>query len=541
MTINKKGHKIFKLSIIICFFLFVFSYLMHNSFTYLDHDLGWHLKVGEEIVKNGAVPEFEKYNYTLEGRSWVDHEWASNALIYLIFNKLNYIYLSMFFALVVIILLVLQMLFVRKYYKDSFVFLACAQYFGLLAMAPHLGVRVQEFSLVFLFIIIMVLNHFSKFQNWKYLLVLLPVFAIWANLHPGFLIGLFILCLYWAVKILELMIGKRQPFSFIRFNFNDPVGKKSLAILAVFIFFSFCSTLITPYGYKLFLFLTKFQNDYYLKAISEWLPFYSYPVQYKQLVYSALVACALIISLFFNVKRDQNRLSLKINLWHLSLSVLFLYLSMKSKRHFPLLFVASLPFLLDFYTRNFARDFKRFSWLKSSRIIRFYLFAAMLLVASDKLLHANFAKDPFNNRLFCREFPCKAVSFIKDQDQYSSYRIFNNYDWGGYSIWMWPDKQLFIDGRMPMYEFNGHTLLEEYHEFFHKNADYAGKLNEYGIEMVMLRNYPPPKFKKWEMLLFGIKDKDTKKRDDHLKNYLLTAKNWKLIYNDNISDIFVKQ
>src|SRR3989339_159808 len=57
------------------FYLFIFSMLLWNSFGYLDNDLGWHLKVGEEFVTKHEIPYNEHFNYTLEGEKWIDHEW----------------------------------------------------------------------------------------------------------------------------------------------------------------------------------------------------------------------------------------------------------------------------------------------------------------------------------------------------------------------------------------------------------------------------------------------------------------------------------
>ena len=43
-------------------------------------------------------------------------------------------------------------------------------------------------------------------------------------------------------------------------------------------------------------------------------------------------------------------------------------------------------------------------------------------------------------------------------DVYKRQKIFNNYGWGGYLIRVWPEKELFIDGRLPQYQYNNCLL-----------------------------------------------------------------------------------
>jgi hypothetical protein len=40
-----------------------------------SYDLGWHLRAGEWIVRNGTVPRADMLSFTSEGVSWIDHGW----------------------------------------------------------------------------------------------------------------------------------------------------------------------------------------------------------------------------------------------------------------------------------------------------------------------------------------------------------------------------------------------------------------------------------------------------------------------------------
>lgn len=57
-------------------------------------------------------------------------------------------------------------------------------------------------------------------------------------------------------------------------------------------------------------------------------------------------------------------------------------------------------------------------------------------------------RDPFKS--FCGKYPCYAVNFLqKHHQKYLNKKLFNNYNWGGYLIHEYPEKQIFIDGRLP--------------------------------------------------------------------------------------------
>jgi len=45
--------------------------LLHNSFSYLDPDFGWHMKTGELIWQTRAVPDLNLNDYTLAGTHWL--------------------------------------------------------------------------------------------------------------------------------------------------------------------------------------------------------------------------------------------------------------------------------------------------------------------------------------------------------------------------------------------------------------------------------------------------------------------------------------
>ena len=55
--------------LIILLSIFCAALILHNSFSYLDPDFGWHYAVGREIWQNQAVPHLEHHLLPIAGQS----------------------------------------------------------------------------------------------------------------------------------------------------------------------------------------------------------------------------------------------------------------------------------------------------------------------------------------------------------------------------------------------------------------------------------------------------------------------------------------
>jgi hypothetical protein len=189
------------------FYIFLTLIALKYSLSYLDADFGWHLKVGQEIAQDSQIPRVNHFNYTFQG-DWVDHEWLSNFLIYKIYSGPGYFCLSIVFALLIgAVLAALNWWIYKKNKRQPLLTLVVVlQVLGLLAALPSTGVRVQEIAWVFLFLLLIILDYYQRRPRFFVLLILMPFFYLWANLHASFLIGLFILFFWLGLKLLERLM-----------------------------------------------------------------------------------------------------------------------------------------------------------------------------------------------------------------------------------------------------------------------------------------------------------------------------------------------
>ena len=514
----------------ILFYFLVFGFLVKNSSGYLDPDLGWHLKVGEEISRSGSLPHINVYNYTYSDR-WVDHEWLINWLSFKIYSQFGYLAVTIFFSLVITFSFVLLNLFVRKFFKKSPEWLiASLQLFGLIACSPSFGIRMQEFSFLFLILEFWIIKKFNDQKNWRSLIWFLPLFYLWSNIHGSFLFGLGILFFFLLIKFLENLIIKSRFGKY--FEANESLSFLNLRIFAIFSFLSFFVTLVTPYGLELYSFLGGYSNTFYLRAIQEWLPQFSFPLLYFQLSY--LILIFLILGPYlYNVFILKN---IKINFWDLCLLIVFIFLGIKSRRNFPLMFIATLPFLLKtIYSLFFNNNLKSFSLKKE---LKYFLIGCLSLSIISQYASLDYIYDPFNS--YCSKYPCGAIKFLKTENQYQNLNILNEYNWGGYLIWTYPEKKLFIDGRLPQTNYAGHTFLEEYYEFFKKDTDHEAKLKQYNIGLVLIKTKDDKiVFKNWEKFIFKINENDFI-FTNYLREYLETSADWQKVYSDSLASVYLR-
>jgi hypothetical protein len=526
----------FKYLFWVFFYLFIFCLLLRNSFNYLDPDLGWHLKVGQNIIQTGLVPSVNQYNYTFTG-NWVDHEWLSNVGLYFIYSHFGYLAVNIFFALLIVLVLIILNLAIHRRYPQLGVFsIALLQIFGLIACLPHFGVRIQEVGLLFLLLLLLFIDYYNRRESWLILLVLPPFMYLWACLHASFLIGFFLLGSWIIIKIGERILIHIYPRPWL--NMSETVGNKKIIIFSGAVFLSLAVTCLTPYYLKLYSFLAGYQDTFYQTHIQEWLPQWSFPFQYWQLLYLAVIFLALLGYIYHSLSREKY---FKINLWSLFLVIVFIALSFKSRRHFPLMFVVTFIFLVEIYSTVFRQMVLEKTWnFKSWRPwLRFCLILCLALVIMSELIQIKFTDDPFTS--FCSDYPCGAVKFLQNHPEYNSDHLFNDYAWGGFLIWADPSRRLFIDGRLPQVPFGGHSFLEEYLDFFKKDTDFSKKLAQYQIQLILM----PIKDKKntaqnWEKILFDIKDSDLL-APNYFRNFLLTTPDWHPVYSDKTAVIYAKK
>lgn len=496
----------------ICLASFVFAYLFRHSLSFLDTDLGWHLKTGQDILINHQAPQKQFYMWTIPEATWVDHEWLTNIVMYLVYANFNYIGLAILFAALGAGLSYLLIDFIVKRFPLSavgfFTFWLIGGFFG---MMPHLGVRAQLLSIFFLAIEFIIIEKYQTSRQTKKLWTLLPLFLLWANLHAGFLIGLTVLFIY---TVFDLVTSKNLSLKFIWDKAKWPSGAALI-------------TLVNPYGLGLYAFLWEYKNTAYLKILNEWQPLYAEPLMYRQLIMLG-VTMAIVIAIFiFDEKRKQTFKPAEI------VTLLLLAgMAIKSIRHFPLLFIAATFIIIP---KFLAVNSSEQPAVAKKSLTKKYLYAislVLVLLTGGLLYKTTYVKNPFN--YFCQNNPCGSVTYLKNRPDLNNKRFLNHYNFGSYLIWQWPEKKIYIDGRMPQHILYDKTsMIEDFMEY-ENPTKLAAKLINNKIEVILWKKTIPKTEKNVDAQL-------NKKDKSPLLNFLETNTQWEKIFEDSASVIYLKK
>lgn len=507
----------------ILFWLTIFITFFVTGISNLDPDFAWHLKVGQDIAINKQVPMIETYIFPTLGESWVDHEWLSNLLLFLIYNlfgKFGYWALGLIFASIATFTLFLvskmtRVYFLSKLHRWDFFFLnSLFLLLGFHSLIRAYGIRLQIFTWLFFVLCFMFYFKISKEKKWGYLFAFPTLFGFWANLHGTFVLGLAI-----ALCLLVLIFWENQKAKLRIWTFSS-------AIASVII------TLFTPYGIEIWkLVVGEYtQNTTYLEKIFEWLPLYAAP--YIEWYTTFYISFIFIIFLFSVITK---KLVLKKNfLFYYCFLLIMLIASVKARRFVSMFILCSFPFAVFATAQLFNRKIIKqwFGWLVVITTIPILVYQTYFIsTVPFDLLTQNTSMSPYN-----------AVEFLKKDPLLKNYRSFNNYGWGGYLVWMYPEKLHFIDGRMPQKQLpSGISLIEEYHEFYESPDKTKEKMEQYNMKVALIPQKQSfekslPYLEKFILkYLFSI-DLNELDKIDPLREYLET--NWKKVYEDNISIVY---
>lgn len=449
--------------------LAVFIFLSAFQKQHWDTDIFWALKSGEWILHNLKVPDTDPFSYTFFGKPWVDFTWGFQVLAHLFFTYLGG-WAGLFTLQIIVVTLTFLFIYLNLRLVTSnkvslavlFLFIAYAGSYGRLFIRPHL------FEYFFISLYLFLLNSYDRSGKPFFLYMLLPLQALWVNIHSSQILGIFLAGAYAGGEVLDEF--RRNGFR-LRMDLS-PKAVKLIAVAALLP----VAALINPYGLKLVIF--PFMHQYgdtsdALRHISEWsrppfkeLFFFLYPVPLEFFAFKLAFYLA-AISVLMNLKRLKAR--------DLVLLAAALYLATSHIRlvsHFVFFAVpltaANLSALIDR-----GRIIKG---LDPAAITASLLMVVMLLMD----FFSAGGREDRGIGVKRGVYPEATVRFLKEKKIEG--KIFNEYIFGGYLIYN--DVKVFIDGRTP-------TVYSPYFFWEMRRAgDPAGlkRLSgEYGIDIALIK------------------------------------------------------
>lgn len=195
-----------------------------------DPDIQWHIETGRWIALHGRVPLADPFSHSMPDAPWHAHEWLAELVFWWIFRLGGWTGVAITAAAAAGLSFGLLALLLRRHLQPRHVVLLCAAAFAL--ASQHLLARPHVLAWPILVLWAHALSTAADRQDAPHAWWL-PLMALWANLHGGYVFGLGLAALF-AVEALW-----RAP---------APARRSLLARWGVFLFGSAVAGSITPNG-----------------------------------------------------------------------------------------------------------------------------------------------------------------------------------------------------------------------------------------------------------------------------------------------------
>jgi len=429
-----------------------------------DAGTGFHIRTGELILDSGTLPYQDPFSFSKPGQTWFAWEWLADILFAALFRAGGLKWIVVFSAAT---LALCCWLVLRSVVREGAN--ALAAIFVLHAVigagSIHFLARPHVFTILFLTVAFALLDadrlHPSRRIWW-----LVPLTALWVNLHGGFA-GL-------LITLAVLVAGSLLEGNYAR-------AKRWGAVLGGCLGASF----VNPYGYHLHIHLANYlQAGWIRKLVQEFQPpaFQTASGTYFELLlFAGLVAAA--------------RLAWQGNWAWALLIVAWAHASLLSVRHVPIFAALVAPpvaLLLSDGMHLLAQRHGRKSIAATLQAIgrehvpnlrRTSLVVPVLLVgllASDTGL-------TYPTDFPAAKFPVGLIA--KHRALLEQSRLFTLDAWGDYLVYRhYPKQQVFFDGRTDYY---GPERSEEYLTLVNGAPGWRESLRKYGVNAVMMSESSP--------------------------------------------------
>lgn len=452
-----------------------------------DSDFWWHLKTGQYVWQNHALPVPDPFAFTTAGAAPayageeatrhfnLTHEWLAQVIFYLVYQAGG-------FAGVVVF---------RAWLLAAFCGLAgvvafhrCGGFYRSWAAALATAGIASNFALdrpyLITFLLLAATVAILEYRRWMWLLP--PLFLVWANCHGGYFLGWLVLAAYSADALLGRWRKRPMPADRLLW----------LASVAAFLVSG-----ANPNGFRVPQILAHYRGSYLTSRLLEWAPARLWPPnEFTVLLFGA---AALLLWMRRRVRPVD---------WLLFAA--FAGAGFTAQRNIILIgFLA--PILIASYR----------PWKPRLPALAQWAAAALVLAGlATGIAGGSF----FQLRAAEWKFPGGAADFLVAH--HVTQPMFNSYEYGGYLIWrLWPQQRTFIDGRAL-----SESLFLDYARILYNHDESGGRsaqqlLDQYAIQVIVMNSF---EYAGGLVYLLAPALSDPRQTE------------WKLVYSDPAALIFMR-
>lgn len=398
--------------------------LIADSNRHTDPDLWSHIRFGQTFIANGHLVHRDPYSYSVPGAPWHDYEWLAEVVMAFVYNVAGVLGLKLW-KLVCTALTVIFIADSEAETGASFSTQLSVLLLAALGLVLQMQLRPQMFTFVLLGALLALLTR-DNYRRRAPLWLAVPLMALWANLHAGWVIGIATLAVYTAgVTIYDLAGG-------VGFRRGLRVGAITVGGLL--------ATLLNPYGGALWRAVAwALLAPYKRLANVEWQPmFFALARQWHQahsgiFVYVAIIALVVGLAAACALAPAGGDVPLVAIAAMMSVGA---WLSVRNMGLVAITASGPLARHLDLIVQRWRTGAPLRALRPVNQWVIFALGVALMLKTG--LLSERLDLD--------QPYPAGALAFMHAHQLEG--RILDEWGWGGYLIWhAAPASKIFIDGR----------------------------------------------------------------------------------------------
>jgi hypothetical protein len=432
-----------------------------------DGDPARHIRHGLWMLQHLALISADPFSFTRAGAPFLGFEYGTQLLLALAHQAGGLAGVAVLVALIIASVYALLAWMLLRLGVEPL--LAYAATLGAAALGGgHWAARPHIFSFLGTVVLLWLLERPRPAPAW----VFLPLFAIWANLHGGFVFGGILLTAWLGGTLAEWLVSRRDPKWLARSRY-----------LALALAFALAGTFVNPHGVELHRHIIGFfGNRFNMENTAEFVSPDFHQIDGR--IYLLGILLTLTVLALVRSRPAFPRL------FAIAMTLAFGLISVRNVSLFGLTALPLLALHADSAWRALP-DFRgirgRFGTTAATTstlpwIAPVALALVLLGVAHGRVGRAQIIADRFD----AATFPVGAVT--RGRAARLQGHMFSEFVWGGYLIYGWPEQRIFIDGGT---DFFGDDLFQEYIRVKRLLPGWREVLQHWNIELVLVRPTSP--------------------------------------------------
>ena len=441
-----------------------------------EPDIWWRLRTASDFLQYHSFTRVDVYSFTAAALPWIDFEWLSDLLFFLVFKTFGLPGILAVYTLTAVLI------FAGVYYRSCLAGADCknaavATLAGICVGTVGLAPRPLLFGWLCLIGVLLVLDRFRRTGTGLWLLP--PLFLIWINLHGSWVYGMVVLVLTIASGLIQgewgLVVSQRWSLQ----ELKELMLASAASVAALF---------INPFGYKAVMFPLAFlRMQGFMQYVEYWRP-----VDFN--TWNGKLAMGMILAVAMAALVSRRR-------WRLDEVLLTAFALWSGLSHVRLLdftavilvpILAPRLYLFAPYDRGLDKP-----WLNAGIMLAVVAGVVFFFPSATQL------QQRVDN-----EYPIAALKYLREHNVTG--RVFHPAEFGGFIEWNAPEMKSFVDGRTVFVEngtfddcFSALTIREPFKV-----------LDKYRIDYVLLEPTWP------------------------LTYLLQHSQSWRAVYSDNVAVLF---